>query len=187
MTNTKKKKPVKKTLHGTPSSSASKNTIGSSLQKGGLVLLSAVTAGAVGAVIGKHSLLAGIPVTLLGIYKNNPYITAAGLGITLSSAVPKASASQSVNGTEEDMHGFDMDQIKERVGTYFKNFSHKLYMPVKETQADDTAVNGADQPTYFLNDYNTPSLEGDIDLSELNKVQAQIAQMNGMEDPNKEF
>lgn len=183
----KKRKKItnKKPLHGTTNSSSTKITVTNSLQKGALMLGAALLGGGVGAVIGKHSLLAGIPVVILGVYKDNKYLTASGLGLCISNGFQKTNQSQAVSGVEDDMHGFDLDQIKERVGTYFKNFSEKLYLPKSDQQTNGfDEMNGTDEPTYFLNPYNNakPSLEGDLDLSQLDKVQANIAQMSGMDD-----
>ena len=58
--------------------------IAQTVTKGGLVLLTAIAAGGAGAALGKHSLLAGIPITLIGFHKKNSYLIAAGLGLTLS-------------------------------------------------------------------------------------------------------
>ncbi|MDB5274466.1 MAG: hypothetical protein JWO58_2833 [Chitinophagaceae bacterium] len=184
MAKRRKKSTHKKSINGTPSISTSKATVVSALKEGGLMLGSALLGGGAGAVIGKHSLLAGIPIVLFGAYKRNKYIASAGLGICISNGFQKPQA-QTVSGVEEDMHGFDMDQIKERLGTYFKNFSEKLYLPQDQPTNGIDEMNGADHPTYFINPYNNnnnPSLEGDLDLSQLNKVQSQIAQMNGMDD-----
>src|SRR6478752_359762 len=65
-------------------SNVMEHPVAQTVTKGGLVLLTAIAAGGAGAALGKHSLLAGIPVTLLGFHKGNAYITAAGLGLILS-------------------------------------------------------------------------------------------------------
>ena len=172
-------------MHGTSTVSTSNNSLAGSLKEGGLILISAIAAGGAGAVIGKHSLLVGIPIAILGVHKQNKYITAAGIGLCLSNGFQKTVQGQpvatSVSGIEDDMHGFDMEQIKERVGNYFKNFSEKLYLPSQDIASKPVVqMSGTDQASFFLNPYtNTPSLEGDLDLSQLDKVQAQIAQMNG--------
>jgi len=70
-------------------------------KEGGLVLVSAIAACGVGAAIGKHSLIVGIPVTLVGVYKKNPYIVAAGLGLALSNGFQRSSSTvQGVNGVD---------------------------------------------------------------------------------------
>jgi len=77
----------------------------------------------------------------------------------------------------ESVEGFDMKQIaseaKDRVGTFFKNFGEKLYLS-KETIAglagdDDSNV------TYFVNPYS----KNELDMSAIDRIQEQIAQMNG--------
>src|SRR5688572_16574123 len=100
--------------------SSQKGTVKETLTKGGLVLLSAVAASGAGAALGKHSLIAGLPVFFFGIHKNNPYMAAAGLGLSLSNGFQKPG--QSTQGID----GFDIKQIaeqaKDRVGTFFENF-----------------------------------------------------------------
>ncbi|MBK8291010.1 MAG: hypothetical protein IPK96_08695 [Flammeovirgaceae bacterium] len=140
--------------------------------KGGLVLLAAIAAGGAGAALGKHSLLAGIPVTLLGFHKKNPYIIAAGLGLTLSNGFQNQNKT-----TVQGVEGFDMKQIaeqaKDRVGTFFKNFSEKLYIKAEPTGTAGLA--GEEQVTYFVNPYNAKEL----DMTAIDRIQEQIANMNG--------
>jgi hypothetical protein len=121
-------------------------------KEGALMLLAAIAAGGAGAALGRHSFAAGIPVTLLGVHKQNKYIIAAGLGIG----------------------GFDIKQIateaKDRVGTFFKNFGEKLYLS-RETIA---GLAGDEPVTYFVNPFSTKEL----DMSAIDRIQEQIAQMN---------
>lgn len=154
-------------------------------KQGGLLLLTAIAAGGVGAVFGKHSLIAGIPVTLFGIHKNNKYIVAAGLGLTLSNGFQKKTEAQPAPTVE----GFDMKVIateaKDRVGNFFKNFGEKLYLP-KATEG--TAGLGEDEEvTYFVNPYSSK----DLDMSAIDRVQEQIAEMNrnvsGLSEVEREF
>jgi hypothetical protein len=181
-----KKRTSKKPLHGTPDPNAPKNNIPNTLQESGVILLAAIFGGGIGAAIGKHSLLVGIPISILGVHYNYKQITALGVGMAISNGFQSSSATpaKAVNGVDDDMHGFDINQIKDRVGTYFKNFSEKLYLPKTEAPVNATdEMNGDEMPTRFLNPYNdNSSLQGDIDLSQMDKVKAQIAQMNGMED-----
>lgn len=146
--------------------------------KGGLVILAAIAAGGAGAALGKHSLLAGIPVTLLGFHKNNPYIIAAGLGLTLSNGFQNQNKT-----TVQGVNGFDMKQMaeeaKDRVGTFFKNFSEKLYL---NKAGQPSATNGlaggqgGEQVTYFVNPYGHMK---ELDMSAIDRLQEQIATMNG--------
>ncbi len=164
--------------------------VAQTVTKGGLVILAAIAAGGAGAALGKHSLLAGIPVTLLGFHKKNPYIIAAGLGLTLSNGFQNQNKSTPVQGVD----GFDMKQIaeqaKDRVGTFFKNFSEKLYI---SKDAEPTATAGlagehsGEQVTYFVNPYSNAK---EIDMSAIDRIQEQIASMNGMnavEEVEREF
>lgn len=176
------------TLFGT--APVMEHPIAQTVTKGGLVILAAIAAGGAGAALGKHSLLAGIPVTLLGFHKKNPYIIAAGLGLTLSNGFQNQNKSTPVQGVD----GFDMKQIaeqaKDRVGTFFKNFSEKLYIS-KDAEPTITAglagEHSQEQVTYFVNPYNNSK---EIDMSAIDRIQEQIASMNGMnavEEVEREF
>lgn len=161
--------------------------IAQTVTKGGLVLLTAIAAGGAGAALGKHSLLAGIPVTLIGFHKKNSYLIAAGLGLTLSNGFQNKSA------PIQEVNGFDVKQIaeqaKDRVGTFFKNFSEKLYISKSEPTgtAGLAGENNEEQVTYFVNPYNNSK---ELDMSAIDRIQEQIANMNGMnavEETEREF
>lgn len=154
-------------------------------KQGGLMLLTAIAAGGAGAVIGKHSLIAGIPVTLIGIHKNNRYIVAAGLGLTLSNGFQKQIEAQPAPSVE----GFDMKVIateaKDRVGNFFKNFGEKLYLP--KAKEGTAGLGENEEVTYFVNPYSNKEL----DMSAIDRVQEQIAEMNksanGLSEVEREF
>lgn len=174
-------------------------------KEGGLILLSAIAACGVGAAIGKHSLITGIPVTLLGVHKKNPYIVAAGLGLTLSNGFQRSSAS--VQGVD----GFDLKQVaqdaKERVSTFFENFKEKLYIPTTSVAPVASTEGLSDVPeeqvTYFVNPYGSDKSPGneqnsialsDIDMSAIDGIQEQIAEMSrggaptaGLNETEREF
>jgi hypothetical protein len=159
-------------LFGTPVTAQHKKAIGDTLKEGGLILLSAIAAGGAGAAVGKHSLLVGLPVTLFGIYKNNKYVTAAGLGLVLSNGFQLKKQPETTSGVE----GFDLKMLaseaKDRVGTFFQNFSEKLYLPVKANEA--TSGLGEDEVTYFIN----PHSKKELDMSAIDRIQEQIADMS---------
>lgn len=142
-------------------------------KEGVLMLLAAIAAGGAGAALGKHSFAAGIPVTLVGVHKQNKYLIAAGLGLVMSNGFQKPGGSAPVS---ESVEGFDIKQIaseaKDRVGTFFRNFGEKLYLS-KETIAG--LAGDDEQVTYFVNPYSTREL----DMSAIDRIQEQIAQMNG--------
>jgi len=168
---TKSNRKGKSKKHSLSGVNAATHTYMATAKEGGLILLAAIAAGGAGAAIGKHSLLVGVPLTLLGIHKKNKYLVAAGLGMTLSNGFQKKG--QTTQGVE----GFDLTKIaqgaKERVGTFFENFKGKLYLsPTPPTTTDGL---GEDEVTYFVNPYNGT---GEIDMSAIDKVQEQIAQMN---------
>jgi hypothetical protein len=145
-------------------------------KEGGLMLLAAIAAGGAGAALGKHSFIAGIPVTLIGVHKGNKYVIAAGLGLVLSNGFQKQGNAATSETTTESVEGFDIKQIaseaKDRVGTFFKNFGEKLYLS-KQTIAG--LAGDDDNVTYFVNPYSNKEL----DMSAIDRVQEQIAQMNG--------
>lgn len=168
--------------------------IANTVTKGGLVLLAAIAAGGAGAALGKHSLIAGIPVTLIGFHRKNAYLIAAGLGLTLSNGFQNQNKSASrVQGVD----GLDFKQIaeqaKDRVGTFFKNFSEKLYLP-KSATSETAGLEGnskEEQVTYFVNPYTTAK---ELDMSAIDRIQEQIANMNqgtsglsAVEESDREF
>lgn len=171
------------TLSGT--AQVMEHPVTQTVTKGGLVLLTAIASGGAGAALGKHSLLAGIPVTLIGFHKKNPYIIAAGLGLTLSNGFQNQNKTTTVQGVD----GFDMKQIaeqaKDRVGTFFKNFSEKLYISKAEPTAGLAGENNEEQVTYFVNPYNNSN---ELDMSAIDRIQEQIASMNGgLNEVEREF
>lgn len=154
-----------------------------------LMLLAAIAAGGAGAAIGKHSLLVGLPVTIIGIHKKNKYITAAGLGFTLSNGFQnKAQAAVEQEVAVEGLG--DIKQLateaKYRVTTFFKNFGEKLYLPKSVTGG--TSGLGENEVTYFVNPYSNKEL----DMSAIDRIQEQIAEMNrkgtsGLNEIEREF
>lgn len=167
-------------------------TYADTAKQGGLILLTAIAAGGVGAVFGKHSLIAGIPVTLFGIHKQNKYIIAAGLGLTMSNGFQKKAEAQPA-AEATTVEGFDIKvlatEAKDRVGNFFKNFGEKLYLP--KPKEETTAGLGEDEEvTYFVNPYSNKEL----DMSAIDRVQEEIAQMNkvnnttsGLNEVEREF
>lgn len=168
----KNRKNRSKGLFGTPASAVNKKAIGDTLKEGGLILLSAIAAGGAGAAVGKHSLLVGLPVTLYGIYKNNKYVTAAGLGLVLSNGFQLKKQAQPTEGVD----GFDIKilatEANDRVGTFFKNFSEKLYLP--KTSEGTSGLGEDEGVTYFIN----PHSNKELDMSAIDRIQEQIADMN---------
>ena len=174
--NSKNKKKQGQALFGT--APVMTHPVVQTVTKGGLVILAAIAAGGAGAALGRHSLIAGIPVTLLGFHKKNSYLIAAGLGLTLSNGFQNQNKT-----TVQGVNGFDMKQMaeeaKDRVGTFFKNFSEKLYL---NKAAEPSATNGLagdqgdEQVTYFVNPYGNTK---ELDMSAIDRLQEQIATMNG--------
>jgi hypothetical protein len=204
-------KPLGDTEYSEAESASDSSPYVEAAKEGGLILLAAIAACGVGAAIGKHSLITGIPVTLIGVHKKNPYIVAAGLGLTLSNGFQRSASS--VQGVE----GIDIKQVahdaQDRVKTFFENFKEKLYIsnagkiaassPSTEGLADTP---GEEQVTYFVNPYkeaiNTaeqPIALSDVDASEIDmsaidRIQEQIAEMSkggtptaGLNETEREF
>jgi hypothetical protein len=158
----------------------------------GLTLAAGIAAGFVGAALGKHSFVAGIPVTAIGIHKKNIYLTAAGLGLALSNGFQNAGQTdQQPAASTEGVDGIKeiTDQAKERVGNFLQNFKQKLYLsPTPQPQAV-MGLGENEQVTYFVNPYTGT---GDLDMSAIDRLQEQIAQMNkpgtsGLDEPEREF
>lgn len=174
----RKKGKYNKQLSGTApatSRSVKMEAVKDTLMQGGLVILSAIASSAVGAALGRHSLVAGVPIIFYGIHKKNMYLTAAGLGMALTNGFQKKGPpTQAING-------FDMTQIaeqaKDRVGNFFENFKEKLYL--SSNQGTATAGlgdgNSEDQVTYFVNPYSSSK---ELDTSAIDRIQEQIAEMN---------
>jgi hypothetical protein len=184
-----KNKNGKQELSGTGQAAA--NPYAQAGKDGGLMLIAAILASGAGAAIGKHSFFAGLPLTFLGVYKKNPYIIAAGIGLTISNGFQIPATAATTQTTTEGIDGFDIKKIatdaKNRVGTFFDNFKEKLYLP-KSKPSETTEGLGDDQVTYFVNPYNNKEL----DMSAIDRVQEQIAQMNksgtsGLNEVDREF
>lgn len=151
--------------------------VAQTVTRGGLVLLTAIAAGGAGAAIGKHSLIAGIPLALIGYHRKNNYLMAAGLGLCLSNGF------QNPNKTSAPVQGIDgpdlkliAEEAKDRVGTFFKNFSEKLYLSKAEPVTSGLEGNGnQEHVTYFVNPYNSAK---ELDMSAIDRIQEQIASMS---------
>ena len=157
---------------------AMEHPVAQTVTKGGLVLITAIAAGGAGAALGKHSLIAGIPLALIGYHKKNNYMMAAGLGLCLSNGFQN---SNKTSAPVQGVDGLDIKQIaeeaKDRVGTFFKNFSEKLYLSkVEPTGTSGLEGNGnQEQVTYFVNPYNSAK---ELDMSAIDRIQEQIANMS---------
>jgi hypothetical protein len=188
-------------LQGVTQSISGSQLLGAS--KDGILQIASAFGGVIlGAVVGKHSLLLGIPVTIAGRYIDNEYITAAGLGMTVSNGFQNAT--KPLSGTD-GVDGFDVKQMtqdaKDRVSKFFENFKEKLYISPTEiidpsiqvpatTSASEGSTSGlgaSENVQYFINPMST----GDLDLSALERIEQQVAAMNrgtnGLEDIDREF
>jgi hypothetical protein len=151
-------------------------------QLGGSV--AALAAGNIaGAVLfGNHALIPSVIALGIGIARKNLYWTMAGAGLFLANgyqAKADVTPATETNGIEDEVNGFDFasfkDKAKERAKNYFSSFAEKLYLPKPKTETV-SGMNGSEEVTYFMNPYTTK--KGQLDMSKLDDVQAQIAEMN---------
>jgi hypothetical protein len=154
-----------------------KQPIRVTLIEGGIMIAAAIAGAATGAALGRHSLIAGVPVAFYGVHKRNKYLIAAGLGLALSNGF-QLKKQQSAEATQT-VEGFDVKQIateaKDRVGTFFKNFSEKLYLSPKKEDQQTAGLSGEEQVTYFVNPHSNSQ---ELDMSAIDRIQEQIAEMS---------
>jgi len=153
-------------------------------QLGGSV--AALAAGNIaGAILfGNHALIPSVIALGIGIARKNLYWTMAGAGLFLANGYQAKAdvppADNTTNGIEDEVNGFDFasfkDKAKERAKNYFSSFTEKLYLPKPKTETVSGLNGGEEEVTYFMNPYSTK--KGQLDMSKLDDVQAQIAQMN---------
>jgi hypothetical protein len=161
---------------------------------------------ATGVVLGKYS-LAGIPAGIIALIADKPtlamlaFTAAAAPAIDLErQALPAVKVSETQAGVQagtagfEGMEGFDFkqftDDAKARLHAYFMSLGEKLHLSPKQTTAAAAkalqTVQGLFGPdesvSYFLNP-GTSGM-GEVDLSALDKLQAQIAQANAANNQN---
>lgn len=142
-----------------------------------LTVASAFGGSIAGAAIGRPSFWVGLPIIVIGVAIRNKYVALGGAGMCLANGFqPKVDTQTS--GIDDEVDGFDMEQVKNRVGNYFKSFSEKLYL--SKPKEDTTTYGLGETPTYFINPYNT-QIEGtgEVDMSQLDRVQQEIANMGG--------
>ena len=85
-------------------------------------------------------------------------------------------ASSGTNGiTDDEMDGFSIDAVKDRAKSYFQSLGQRLYLPMPKQETTNGLA--GDEVNYFVNPYTRQNEM--LDMSELDKVQSQVAQMNG--------
>lgn len=154
-----------------------------SILPGLFTLVTGVAAGGMGAGLGPLSVPLALASVIYGVKRNDAnskYFLAAGVGLLAGTAVKKATESGAMGIEDEEMDGFDIKQMalnaKERTKAYFENLATKLYLPVGKSQepSETNGLNGEDEVSYFINPYTRQ----DDKLSELDRIQAQITEMN---------
>lgn len=123
-----------------------------------------------------YSPFIGAGIGLVGLGLGNQYISSFGMGCVLS---PNTGFT-GTNGVDDGVDGISMDVIKDRAKVLVDTFKDKFSFPKKDNTDNagggTNGLNGNDKATYFVN----PMKNGDLDLSELDKISNQIAQMNGL-------
>jgi hypothetical protein len=163
---------------GTPAKAGKKNSVTETLIETGKYLAFVAGGGVLGAAIGKPSLYLGLPVALYAFYKKMPLLGAAAVSAMFTPVIVPTTATSGY----EDMEGIDIKQLetdaKARLEAYFKGISDKLYLPkstANKTLQPVTGLNGNEDAMYFIN----PNSMGEApDLSRLDKIQEQIAQLS---------
>jgi hypothetical protein len=141
----------------------------------GFTLLSFLGGSLLGATVGKYSGVAGIAAAGLGVWKQNVYATAAGAGLILAPhRVPVEQGTSGVNGVD----GFSVKEMTDNAKNYFQNIGSKFTLKPSST-SNVSGTNGLgnnnEEVTYFMNPYS--KRQDSLDLSELDRVSEQVAQM----------
>lgn len=135
-------------------------------------VLAALGGNILGAGLGNFSFWGGALVSGVGIMTRNLYVAAAGAGMLVNTIqkVPGA-----MSGADDEMGGISIDGAKTRVSHLFDSLKSKMML-----QPPAEGVNGlGDHETrYFTNPYETN--KSSLDLSELNRIQEQVARMDGL-------
>ena len=176
-------------LNGTPPKDGDKRD----WKGAGLQFAALIGGGFLGNVIGKPSVAIAMPILLYGVWQKKTWLLQLGGGMCLGYSVKREPAQ--ATQTDSEVNGFDIKQIAEgakgRAMDFFHSFAEKLYIPASvlpSGSSGETTQGLDDQVTYFVNPYGNKEL----DMSALDKVQEQIAQMNsagmtGLSDIDREF
>lgn len=128
----------------------------------------------VGTAFGKYSGIPGALITAGGVWKKNLFFSSFGTGMLLS-VVPVIQEELTAIGSEpaQELTGFSIKMLGDNTKSYFLRLKEKLLIP---TGSSMNGLSGKEQVTYFMNPYTQGS--GKLDLSELDKIQAEIADMS---------
>ena len=146
----------------------------SSIQQKQLLIgvLAALGGNIVGAGLGNFSFWGGALVSGVGIMTRNLYVTAAGAGM-LVNTIQKAPGA--INGADDEMDGISIEGAKTRVSHLFDSLKNKMML---QPPSEGVSGLGENQVRYFTNPYETN--RSSLDLSELNRIQEQVARMDGL-------
>jgi len=170
-----------RSLSGLATAFAATRITGGELDRGqlGIGLLALAGSHIAGSILlGNKAIWPGAAALALGIARKNIYWTMAGVGMFLANGYQTLAPPQ-MSGTEDEMDGFDLSTFaslaKDRAKNYFSSFAEKLHLP-KPADQSVNGMNGNEDVKYFL---NPNSQVGQIDLSELDQLNAQVQSMNG--------
>lgn len=176
----RRKKKRGRSLSGIATAFAATKITGGELDRGqlGIGLLALAGSHIAGSILlGNKAIWPGAAALALGIARKNIYWTMAGVGMFLANGYQTPAPQMS--GTEDEMDGFDLSTFaslaKDRAKNYFSSFAEKLNLP-KPADQSVNGMNGNEDVKYFL---NPNSQVGQIDLSELDRLNAQVQSMNG--------
>jgi hypothetical protein len=130
-----------------------------------------------------YAFLFSLATTAGGLYTKNLYLTAAGGAMMLTTAPSYKNAPVA---PADEVNGLSLDNFKsgakERIGSFFNTFKEKFKLP-----------DSANAPVNGLGNVYTNPLAASIGMNQLNELERQLDQMNGMSDedlndlPNREL
>jgi hypothetical protein len=171
----KKGKRVKKGSLGEVATEAVITKPGLTQKQVGFAFLSFFGGAVAGNVLGKYSGWPGIGIASVGLYNRNIYATSFGAGMMFTPQVIKSPLG---SVEDENMEGLSVKQAMENTKDYFKNIGSKfIFKTPKPSQATNGLSGQEETANYFVNPLSGQS--NTIDLSELDKLSAQITQMQG--------
>lgn len=138
------------------------------------LVIGGMAGAALGAVLGRYSLLLGAGVSTAGYYYEKPALSALGLGMMASGTYQVVKPMNGTDGVDDQVEG--LEGAKERLTAFGKGFSQKLWLdkfiPSLKTSE---AVSGLGETQYFVYPNNPEtSAVGELDMSAFDRIEAQI-------------
>ena len=120
--------------------------------------VSAVAGGAMGAAIGKPSLLASFPIIFAGKYFDQDYITSLGAGMAANVTSPKSV--NGLEGVEGIKEAFNPQAALERFKSYAKEVQHAAYLgEAPQINSYSHYISDADSDVYQLPSHEMSQLD----------------------------